>query len=227
MPFRSGLLVAALCAGCATAGRSTQRPPGDAAGQADAPSRRPDAPPGRDAAPPDGNVLPPDSGSGGPCSYSGVLATWDLSALTGANTSAPATSTQGGVTAGALSLSSGLTSVSANGCIDAKNWPTGQLDTTKYFTLSITPPAGCSLALSSMTINGLASAQGPASAAVGTSADSFGQTTAVSTSQPSTPTLSVTGATAPVEVRIYGYGAVSTAGTLRLQNTLTVTGSLN
>lgn len=228
MSFRSGLLVAALCAGCATAGRSSQQPPRDApSGQADAPTRRPDAPPGRDALPPDGNVLPPDSGSGGPCSYSGVLATWSMSGQTGSETSVSGTG-MASVTAGALSRASGLTAMSGSGSINSSNWPTSaQRNTMTYYTLSVTPPSGCSLSLTSMAIDAKASGTGPANAQVATGADNFGQTASVSTSAASNPTLSVTGQTGQVEIRIYGYAATSASGTLRLQNTLTVSGSLN
>lgn len=232
MSFRSGLLVAALCAGCATAGHPNQQPPADAAAQVDSPTRRPDAPTmpdaptTPDAPPPDGSVLPPD-GSTGSCSYSGVLATWSFSGQTGSEASVTGTG-MASVTAGALSRASGLTAASGSGSINSSNWPTSAtLDTTKYYTLTLAPPSGCALALTSMSVTTQASGTGPASAKVGTSADNFAQTSTVSINSQSSPTLSVSGATGQVELRIYGYAATSTSGTLRLTTTLTVSGSLN
>ena len=39
-------------------------------------------------------------------------------------------------------------------------------------------------------------------------------------------TLTVTGATTAIEVRVYGYNATGTGGTMRIENTMTVSGSL-
>lgn len=222
MSFRSALLASVLCAGCATASHANQQhPPLDAPAGVDAPTLRPDASPR-----PDADVQPPDAALGG-CAFTGALATWDLSAQPGNEAQAAATSTVTGVTAGPLSRASGLTAVSGTGSINASGWPTAaQLDATKYFTLSITPPSGCTMALTSMTVAASKSSTGPASGAVATSTDSFAQTTAMSTSSQSTVTLSVTGATGAIELRVYGYGATGTTGTFRIQNTLTVSGSL-
>jgi hypothetical protein len=41
------------------------------------------------------------------------------------------------------------------------------------------------------------------------------------------PTLTVSSTSGSVEIRIYGFSASSTSGTMRLQNTLSVTGSLH
>jgi hypothetical protein len=49
----------------------------------------------------------------------------------------------------------------------------------------------------------------------------------VSTSSPSTPSLSATSATDTLEVRIYGFHATATTGTMRVQNTLTATGAVH
>ena len=42
-----------------------------------------------------------------------------------------------------------------------------------------------------------------------------------------TPKLSVSGATGPIEVRVYGFGASSAGGTMRVDMTLKVSGALN
>jgi hypothetical protein len=219
--FRWQTLVLAFgCTGCAMAGLATADAPtgDDDDSTIDAPSGRADAPGRPDAHTTDG------SSSGCAMTFTGVVATWNLSSATGDQTSTPASSMAPGGTATAISRSAGLTAVAGAGSINASNWPTGMLDPTKYFTVSITPPNGCTLALTSATIDAKASASGPASGAIATSADSFGQDGTISTSSPSTPALTVTGQSGAVEVRIYGYAATSAQGTLRVQNTLSLAG---
>ncbi len=63
-------------------------------------------------------------------------------------------------------------------------------------------------------------------ASVATSDDNFGATTSVAVGATATPALAVSGSTGAVEVRLYGYAASSTSGTLRIATTLTVSGSL-
>ena len=158
--------------------------------------------------------------------HSGVLATWDFTGATGSQASTAASSPAPGVTAGNIMRATTLMAATGSGSINSSNWATGaQLDATKYYTLSITPPTGCSLSLSSISIDVTSSGTGPTTASVATSADAFAQTSSVSTTAPSTPSLSVSGHAGAVEIRIYGYGATSTGGTMRAQNMLTVTGA--
>jgi len=72
-----------------------------------------------------------------------------------------------------------------------------------------------------------ASATGPSTADVATSADSFA-THSASFSSTSTPSVTLAGASgsSPIEVRVYGYGASGSSGTLRIENTLTLSGSI-
>lgn len=221
--------IAICCAGCASANAPGNSGPVDAPRQQgggdgpgpDAPSRvNPDAPVG---------PLPDAPVSGGCTSpSSGVLATWSFSGQTGNEATVAASSSASGVTAGNVARSSGLTATTGSGSINSSNWPlTAQLDPTRYYTLTIAPPAGCALDLTSAAVDAKASASGPAMAAIATSADSYTQTSAVTTSAPSTPALAVSGATGMVEVRIYGFSASSTSGTLRLQTTLTLSGAVH
>lgn len=214
----SSLVVLAALAGCATAG------PQQLGAGTDAPSGAKDAH-GPDS--PDGSSsVSPDGGSSG-CAYSGVLATWNLSGEPGSQASTAAASSAPGVTAGSISRATGLTTSTGSGSINSSNWPTtAQLDPTKYYTLAITPPAGCSLSLTSMSLDTKASGTGPASAAAATSADGFTQTANVAPSAASSPSLSVSSTTAAVEVRIYGYGAGGGTGTMRVQNVLTLDGTI-
>ncbi len=155
------------------------------------------------------------------------LAKWDFTGEPGSQ-SATSGTPMSGVTASAITRSSSLTAVSGSGSINASGWPTSaQLDATKYMTLLLTPPAGCMLDLASVAVTLKSSASGPAAADVATSADAFGQTATLATASTTTATLSVTNATGAVELRIYGYNASGASGTMRVSDTVTVTGSLH
>jgi hypothetical protein len=172
---------------------------------------------------------PPDSPPGSCASaFSGILASYDFSAQSGSETSVTVSSTATGVTAGSFRRASSLTASSGSGSINSTNWATSSSrDTTKYYSVSITPPAGCAMSLTSLGVDAAKSSTGPASGAAATDADSFASTSTAATSTTSTPALSVTGATGAVEIRIYGYHASGTSGTFRVQNTFTISGSLN
>jgi hypothetical protein len=92
--------------------------------------------------------------------------------------------------------------------------------------VSIAARATCALQVSSLSIDVKASGTGPTKAALATSADAFGQTGAISTTAPSTPNLSVAGTNGSLEIWTYGYSAGGAIGTTRVQNTLSVTGTL-
>ena len=132
-----------------------------------------------------------------------------------------------GITASVVTRSPALTAVSGAGSINSSGWPTGAMDAARYYTLTITPAAGCQLDLTAMTIDAKASASGPTAGSVAASTDAFAHTTVVSTSAPGTIALAVTGATSPIEVRVYGFGAASATGTLRIQSMLSISGVLH
>ena len=157
-----------------------------------------------------------------------MVATWSFAGEVGSQPTTAATSKASGVTAAPVSRSAALVVASGVGSINSSGWATtSSLDSTKYYTLSVTPAAGCVLDLSSLAIDAKSSGTGPTLAVVATSADSFGQTASISTSAPSTGNLSVAGASGMVELRVFGYSASSTSGTMRIQNTLTLTGSVH
>lgn len=205
------LLMATLGA-CALAGPDARRNSPDARG-ADAPNNihTPDAPPA----------------SGCVQAFTGVLATWNLATAAGNQASSAATSTATGVTAGALTRSAGLTPASGSGSINSSGWPTAASpDATLYYTFTITPPAGCKLALSSAAIDIAHSSTGPAAGAIASSSDNYANKVSISTSTAATPSLVVAGGTTQLEIRVYGYSASSGSGTMRIQNTLSLSGSL-
>jgi hypothetical protein len=160
------------------------------------------------------------------CGFTGALASWDFTGQAGSEATVVAATMASGVTAGPVTRASALTSSSGAGSINSNNWPSsGAIDTTKYYAFSIAPPTGCSLKLTAIAIDAKASGTGPATAVLATSADAFGATTPVSTSAASSPTITVTSST-NLEVRLYGYSASATSGTMRIQTTLTVNGSI-
>jgi hypothetical protein len=169
-----------------------------------------------------------DSGCAGH-GTTGVLVTFDLSSQSGSETSAAATTSAAGIASGTtLSRASALTAVSGSGSINSSGWPTSATATsTDYYTLTVTPAAGCSVTLGSIALDVKASSTGPAKGDVATSADSFGTHTASFTGT-ATPTVTLTGVTGtgPIEVRFYGYAATGSSGTFRIENTLTLSGSI-
>jgi hypothetical protein len=194
----------------------------------------PDAAPeaGADASPDAATDAGPESGSdaGITCAshgYSGALVAFDLSAQPGSESSAPATSTAAGVSSTTLTRSSALNPASGGGSINASNWATGSTaDATRYYTFTVTPASGCSVKLSSLALDVRASTTGPQSGDVATSVDAFAKHSA-SFAGTSTPTVSLSASGGgAIEVRIYGYGAGGSAGTFRIQNTMTLSGSI-
>ena len=169
-----------------------------------------------------------DSGNNTSCTpFTGALAAFDLTSAPGNQTSTPATNVAADVTAGDLSRSSALTATSGAGSINSSNWATSTAaDTTRYYTFKLTPKSGCALDLTSLSVTTAASKTGPTLASVATSDDNFGAMTAVSVGASDSPALAVSGASNAVEVRLYGYAASATTGTLRISGTLTVSGSL-
>jgi hypothetical protein len=79
---------------------------------------------------------------------------------------------------------------------------------------------------SSLTIDLSSSGTGPHDAAVATSADAFAQTSSVSATVPTTATISAS-TSGNLEIRIYGFGATGSIGTMRVENTLSISGTLH
>lgn len=159
--------------------------------------------------------------------FTGTLATWDFAAEPGNQPSTAVKMAATGVTAGPVQRAPTLTTVAGTNSINSSNWTTAtQLDSSKYYAFTVTPPSGCALSITSLAIDAKASPTGPAMAAVATSLNAFTQPVAISTAMASTPSLSTAAQSSMIEVRVFGFGATATNGTLRLQGTLTVMGSL-
>jgi len=208
---------------CASAEVSRQEPEPDASRGTPTPdAAEPPAP--SDA--PSGGLHGDAPGASG-CAFTGVLATWSFSGETGSEISKAVASTAANITATDFTRGSGVTAVNGAGSMNSSNWPTAaSADATKYYTVTITPAAGCTMDLTSVAIDAKSSTSGPATAGVGTDADQFAYGTVVSTTAPSTPALSVTGATGAVEIRVFAWSSVGASGTFRVQNTFSVSGAL-
>lgn len=157
----------------------------------------------------------------------GALAVWSFTGEAGTQAQTAASTTATGVTAGAISRSAGLVTAMGQNSINSSAWSVSStLDPNSYYTFSVTPPSGCVMDLTTLSIDTKASTTGPHGAAVGTSADAFAATTTVNPTAVADAALTVTGATGVIELRVFGWAATGTAGTLRIENTLTLTGTL-
>jgi hypothetical protein len=156
--------------------------------------------------------------------FAGALATFDFAGLPGTELSVAPSSTAPGVVGGELSRSSALVDESGAGSINSKEWSTGTTaDPTRHYTLTITPPTNCAMSLSTLTLTSSSSSTGPKAIDVATSVDGF----ATYSSLTFTGAQPLSGTSrAPVEIRVYGYQATSADGTYRLEDALTVSGSL-
>jgi hypothetical protein len=156
--------------------------------------------------------------------YTGAVATFDLSAQPGNETSVAAGPSAMGIVVGALSRSPSLRPESSAGSINASNWPTA--GDGGYYTFTVTPPSGCTLSLASLSIRVRASTDGPTEGDVATSTDGFAtHVGALVNDATSSVTMSAIGQAA-IEVRIYGFSAKSPSGTYRVENTVSLSGSL-
>jgi hypothetical protein len=172
-----------------------------------------------------------DSGIVGSCAahgFSGTLVTYAFAGELGSEGSVAAASSSPGVAGGALSRSSGITPQSGADSINSYGWAqTSSADGTKNYTLTLTPASGCTVTVSSLSIATSASMTGPAKADVATSADGFSPHQAAFTpGGTATPSLAGVSGSGPIELRIYGFAATSTTGTLRISGTFTVSGSI-
>lgn len=189
-----------------------------------------DPTPSGDAGVQDDSMAPADTGSQSTCAsvFNGVLATFDFTNEPGNQASTPAKSTAPNVTATAMARSNAVTPTTGVNSINASNWTMqSQVDTTRYYAFSIAPPQGCTLDITQIAVDTKSSSTGPSTGSVATSADKFGQQTTFATNVPTKVSVTASMQTNTVEVRVYGYGASSTSGTMRIQNTLTISGALN
>jgi hypothetical protein len=157
--------------------------------------------------------------------FAGALAVFDFTGATGTEPTLSATSSAG-LTTSVIKRSTALTATAGADSMNSTGWGlTSTADKTAYLTFTVTPATGCALGFVSLAVDVKSSTTGPSKGAVGTSADSFTSLGTFAGDGTATVSIStVTEATGAVEVRIYGYGATSSAGTMRVQNKLTLYG---
>lgn len=185
----------------------------------------PDAANAVDSSVADSSVV--DSGSLCPNVFKGVLATFDFTGEAGNQSSTAPKSAVSGVSAGNIGRSKALTAVTGAGSLNSSNWSTGALDGTRYLTFTIAADPKCTLDLTSLALDTSSSKTGPTDGAIATSDDAFAKTKSFVAGGSTSVALSVNGATGTVEVRIYGWNASSSGGTMRVQNTLSISGALH
>jgi hypothetical protein len=174
-------------------------------------------------------MRPSDATPSGTCAqaFTGTLATWTFAGAAGTQASTPVATMANGITAGPVTRAAALTAVAGANSINSSNWPVAATrDLTKYYAFTVSPPAGCTLSISGITVDARSSGTGPVSAQISTSTDSYAATTSASTTAAGLVAMAVMDAPAMVEVRVYGYAASATGGTMRLQTTLSVDGQL-
>jgi hypothetical protein len=235
---RLGLLTTITAAGCAIGSTATSDDP------LSAPPTRPsptgtstttspdpasdaglDAPTSNDAA--TTSDAPVDSAPPGACIFTGALVSFDLSKLSGVQADLAASTKAPGLTATTLTRF-GVTATSSSQAMNASDWPTGAIDTGKYFVFSVTAPAGCALAISALTVDLKSSATGPTSASVGTSVDGYASLAGVAVTtaggSANVPLAGLAKVTGSVEIHVFGFNAASSAGTMRVEGTLSLVG---
>lgn len=159
--------------------------------------------------------------------FTGVLATWTLASEPGSQSSTPAATSATAVTAGSLQRATTLSTATGAGSMNSSNWSTAtHADTSKYYSMKLSAQHGCVIDVSSLAVDIKSSSTGPAMAEVRSSADGYAQTATVTPNTVSAPSLTISDAS-DLELRVFGYAATSTAGTMRIQNTLTISGSVH
>lgn len=155
--------------------------------------------------------------------------TFGFDGATGDESSLGPDSQPASLTVSAMTRGAGLLPSSSAGTFSAKGWTTGSaVDLEDYFTFSVSPASGCTLTLTKLVLDERRSGSGITHWSVRSSLDGFNSDLAAfavpdnsDTRADQTialPAADFTGLAAPVEFRIYGYGAESAAGTWRIDN---------
>jgi len=143
---------------------------------------------------------------------------------TNPNTDDPYTTGQtfdANLTVSGIGRGTGITGENANNRYNASSWNTTSLDTTAYFTFTLTPNSGFKVNFTDFVYTGQTSPTGPTSFAFRSSVDSFasdiGSPTATGT------TIDLSGVTyqdvsSAITFRLYGWGASGTAGTFSVND---------
>lgn len=148
---------------------------------------------------------------------------------TNPNTSNPYTTGQtsnANITVSGIGRGSGATGTGANDRYNANSWNTTAIDTTAYFTFTLTPAANYEIDFVSFTYNGQASGTGPTSFAFRSSADSFTNNVGSPGATSGNIDLSAQqNVNAAREFRLYAWNTTNSGGTFSV-NDFTFNGSV-
>lgn len=157
-----------------------------------------------------------------------LVGTYNFTGLTGLTSSV--TGTPGtGVSLSTLSRGSGLTVESASNGFNSSGWTNGaSIDVNDYYTFTVTPNSGVSLALSRVSFDEQRSNSGIITFEIRSSLDNYGSAipgtittvpdNAGSRSHSYSLPASFASLTSPTTFHIYGYKSEATGGTWRLLN---------
>lgn len=150
----------------------------------------------------------------------------------GNQTAKAVTSKDANITASDITRGTGTTAVAATGSINASGWVSTTQDANDYYEFTLTPVAGYQLNLVATAISVRRSGSGPINYLVAYSVGGGSETpitsgtiaAATTTDVAINASLSIS-TTQPIRFRIYAWGASSSVGTFRLNNSLTVSGA--
>ena len=160
---------------------------------------------------------------------SAQLVTYNLTGAAGDQASQPTASVASNTTASVLSRGSGVTASAAGDSISSTGWSTGVLDLNDYYSFTITPNAGFTLDLGTLSFAERRSGTGIRDFSIRTSLDGFVAnifTAAVPDNTSTRDQAFAFGSTfdeiaSALTIRIYGFNSESAAGTWRLANNTT------
>jgi len=125
------------------------------------------------------------------------------------------------VTVSGIGRGSGINGNNANNRYNANSWDTAAIDTTAYFTWTITPNTGFEIDFLSFVYTGQASSTGPTSFAFRSDVDSFTNNIGAPTATGTTISLAAAAfqnITSAIEFRLYGWGASGSTGTFSVND---------
>lgn len=167
-----------------------------------------------------------------------IASSWTQSIFTNAisgtnpNTSNPFTNGQvidANITVSGIGRGGGINGNNANNRYNARDWSTGGIDLSDYFTFILTPKTGYEIDFTNLDYTGQASGDGPTAFAFRSSLDSYGAD--IANPGAGGATILLSGAayqniTSAIEFRLYGYSAIGANGTFSV-NDFTFNGTVS
>lgn len=158
----------------------------------------------------------------------GANVTFSFTGAVGSETTFPAdaVTTPGLALRPEMSRGPGATAAAAGNAFSGTSWNTAALDPTAYYSFTITPSSTTALTLLNLALDDQKSGTGPTTAVIRSSLDGFTADlvtftthTAIATGHTTLPLgAAFANLTAPVELRIFGFGATAAGGTWRIDN---------